>query len=88
MNAVHWAANRGQLEVVRLLLSRKAPLELRNTYGGTVLGCTVWSAVHEPKPDHVRIIEGLLEAGADAKQAEYPSGRVDVDAVLRRFSAG
>jgi hypothetical protein len=87
LNAVHWAANRGQLETVRLLLSRKAPLELRNMYGGTVLGCTVWSAVYEPHPDHVRIIEAVLEAGANVAEAEYPSGRDDVDEVLRRYGA-
>jgi hypothetical protein len=88
LNAVHWAANRGQLETVQLLLSRKAPLELRNMYGGTVLGCAVWSAVHEPQPDHVRIIEALLDAGADVAEAEYPSGQDDVDEVLRRYGAG
>jgi hypothetical protein len=87
LNAVHWAANRGQLDTLRLLLERKAPLEHRNMYGGTVLGCAVWSAVNEPKPDHVRIVEALLEAGADIREAEYPSGSDAVDAVLRRFGA-
>jgi hypothetical protein len=87
LNAVHWAANRGQLETVKLLLERKAPLELRNMYGGTVLGGAVWSAVNEPKPDHVRIIEALLEAGADVREAEFPSGNDAVDAVLQRFGA-
>jgi Ankyrin repeats (3 copies) len=87
LNAVHWAANRGQLETVKLLLERKAPLELRNMYGGTVLCSAVWSAVNEPKPDHIRIIEALLEAGADVREAEYPSGSDAVDAVLRRFGA-
>lgn len=87
MNAIHWAANRGQLEVVKLLLERKAPLEIRNMYGGTVLGATVWAACNEPRPNQVQVIETLLEAGADVKQAEYPSGREDVDALLRKFGA-
>lgn len=83
MNAFHWAANRGNLETVALLIQRGAPLENENVYGGTVLGCTVWSAVHEPCADHVRIIEALLDAGAKIDAAEYPSGDARVDEVLR-----
>jgi hypothetical protein len=56
-------------------------------YGGTVLGCAVWSAVYEPRPDHAPIIEALLEAGADVREAEYPSGSDAVDGLLRRFGA-
>ena len=87
MSALHWAANRGQLEAVRLLLQWKAPLELKNMYGGTVLGCTVWSAIHEPKSDHVHIIEALIAAGAQLEPAGYPSGHPGVDEVLRRHGA-
>lgn len=84
LNAFHWAANRGQLEVVRLLLRHKAPLETRNSFGGTVLGCAVWSAVHEPRPDHFPIIEALVDGGAAVKEATCPSGDESVDALLRR----
>ncbi len=85
LNALQWAANRGQLEAVRLLLRWKAPLETRSMYGGTALGTAVWSAVNEPRGDQLRIIEELLEAGARVDEAEYPSGREDVDALLRRY---
>ena len=88
LNGFHWAANRGQLETVRMLIQRRAPLETENSYGGTVLGGTVWAAVHEPKPDHLLVIEALLKAGADILRAEYPSGRADVDRVLERFGVG
>ncbi len=88
LNACHWAANRGQLEVVRVLLRRGASLEVRNSYQGTVLGCAVWSAVHEPRPAHLAIVEALLEAGAIVSEAAYPSGDVQIDALLRRFGAG
>lgn len=84
MNAFHWAANRGQLEAVRLLLRHKAPLETRSMYGGTVLGTAVWSAIHEPKPAHLQIIEELLDAGAHPEDAGYPSGDQEVDALLRK----
>ena len=53
LNAIHWAANRGQLRAVECLLRYQAPLESVNAYGGTTLGCAVWSAVHEPLPDLV-----------------------------------
>jgi hypothetical protein len=87
MNGFHWAANRGQLQTVKLLIERKVPLEVENMYGGTVLGCAVWSAIHEPSADHLAIIEALLNAGAKADAAEYPTGNARVDEVLRRHGA-
>jgi hypothetical protein len=87
LNAFHWAANRGQLDVVKVLIRNKAPLEIRNAYGGTVLGCTVWSALNEPKPHHVEIIRVLLAAGAQISEAEYPTGDKRVDDVLKAHGA-
>jgi hypothetical protein len=87
MNAFHWAVNRGQSETVDMLLMRGVPLEVRNSYGGTVLGAAVWAAIHEPKPDHPAIIEALIRAGADLAGAEYPTGNEAVDEVLRMNGA-
>jgi hypothetical protein len=84
MNAVHWAANRGQVETLRLLLRHRVPLETRNMYGGTVLGQTVWSAVNQPGPGQLEAIAELLGAGADLKAVELPTGDPRVDAVLSR----
>src|SRR6266496_42870 len=70
LNALHWAANRGQVAAVELLIQHRAPLESQNAYGGSVLDCAVWSAVHEPKPGHLRIIDALLKAGAQVSAAE------------------
>jgi ankyrin repeat protein len=87
LNALHWATNRGQIECVRMLLERHPPLEARNMYGGTILSGTVWSAIHEPRPAHVEIIEELLEAGANVDAVEYPTGTEVVDRVLERYGA-
>ena len=60
----HYAAMSGRLDTVRLLLDRGAPLEAVNQYGSTVLGQTLWSAVHEGFPSHPAIIEALIAGGA------------------------
>jgi hypothetical protein len=85
LNGFHWAANRGQLNVVLLLINRGAPLEKRSMYDGTVLGTAVWSAINEPRPDHLRIIEALIKAGARVDDVGYPSGSETVDEVFRRL---
>lgn len=87
LDAFHWAANRGQLETVRLLIRRKAPLETRSMHGGTVLGTAVWAAINEPRPDHLQIIKELLNAGARRENVDYPTGHEQVDAVLQRHGA-
>lgn len=87
LNAFHWSANRAQLGSVRLLLRHGAPLEVRNAYGGTVLGGAVWAAIHESKPGHLAVIEELLRAGAAISEAEYPTGVPDLDALLARYGA-
>jgi len=87
LNAFHWAANRGQLAAVRLLIERRVPLEARNMYGGTVLGTAVWSAVYEPRPDHDAIIGALIAAGARRDAIGHPSGDPRADEVLRRHGA-
>lgn len=87
LSAFHWAANRGNLDTVRLLIKHGAPLEQKNMYGGTVLGCTTWSAIYEPRMDHISIIEALLAAGANINEADYPTGNQRVDEVLKRHGA-
>jgi len=54
-------------------------------YGGTVLDTAVWSAINEPKPDHLPIIEALLKAGAIIGDEVYPSGKEAVDEVFKPF---
>lgn len=83
MNALHWAANRGQLEVVELLLSRGVQLETVSIHGGTALGTAEWSARNEPRPEHRRIIAALLRAGADPSVIALPTGDHEIDTMLR-----
>ncbi|MDB5309467.1 MAG: ankyrin repeat protein [Gemmataceae bacterium] len=87
LTAFHWAANRGHLDTVQLLIERKAPLEIENMYGGTVLGCAVWSAINEPRVNHLPIIDALIDAGARLDAAGYPTGNERVDELLRRRGA-
>jgi len=63
MNGFHYAASCGQLEVVKVMLDRKVPMEIVNRYGGTVLGQALWSAIHEHESTHAEIIEALISAG-------------------------
>lgn len=88
MDALHWAANRGQLDTVRLLIERGAPLETINMHGTTALGTAVWSALNEPRPAHLAIIELLLDAGASVHAAGYPTARADIDSLLEARGAG
>ena len=60
----HWAVSGGHLEIVKLLLEQHIPLEVKNGYGGTLLGQALWSIVEEPKPEHPAIIELLISAGS------------------------
>jgi ankyrin repeat protein len=83
LSGFHWAANRGNLETVELLIERKAPLERQNSYGGTVLGGTLWAAFNEPRADHLRIIEALLAAGARVE----PDWQPDIEELRRRARA-
>lgn len=87
LNGFHWAANRGQLAVVNVLIEKQVPLEIKNMYGGTVLDCAVWSVINEPRPDHLAIIAALLNAGADPRAVGYPSGNQQVDELLAQHGA-
>jgi ankyrin repeat protein len=84
---LHMAAIGGQLEVMKLLLTRDPPLENRNVYGGTVLGQTLWSAAHGGDPKlYATIVEALIAAGAKVPERHPPINRT-VDAVLRKYGS-
>ncbi len=82
--ALHWAAIGGLLEAARILLKHQAPLEVKNVYGGTVLGQAVWSALHDRHGiDYVPIVEALVAAGADVTAVTVPTGDPRMDEALR-----
>lgn len=79
-----WAANRGFVEILELLITGKANVNLQNPYGETALMCT----------SETQAIEVLLAAGADRtivdmngltayqkalEQAEFQSGSPSAD---------
>jgi hypothetical protein len=78
------------MDIIEVLLAKRAPLEVRNTWGGTVLDSTAWFAVNFPMPDadYSRVIERLLAAGADANEVYPPlTGIRAVDAIVERYRA-
>jgi hypothetical protein len=88
MTGLHWAAGNQQADVIDLMLARGAPLEAKNRWGGTVLGCTIFFAhQHRDAGNHARVVDTLLAAGADLSAVRYPTGLAAVDEVLARHGA-
>jgi tetratricopeptide (TPR) repeat protein len=83
MTGLHLAAHEGHLETVKLLLANGAPIEAKNSYGGTVLGQTLWSVIHHPMPAHREIVETLLAAGARVGE-DWFTGNRSIDELLDR----
>ena len=85
LNALHWAANRGQLDVVDALLKARAPWKAKSSHGGNVLDTAVWSAIHEPRPVHQEMVILLLKAGATPENQTLPTGHAGIDGLFRQF---
>jgi hypothetical protein len=85
--ALHVAVWRGQLETVKLLVARGAPLEAMNGQGATPLSLAVRALVEQSDwTPHAspEIVIALLDAGARVDTIDpFPSGSPGVDALLR-----
>ncbi len=84
---MHCAAIGGQLETIKFLLKQNVPLEVKNIYGGTVLGQTLWSAAHGGDPKvYGAIIKVLIEAGARVPERHVPVNK-PIDDLLRGYGS-
>lgn len=90
MSALHQASGRANLDMVKLLIQRGAPLEMKNAYGGTVLDSTLWFAYHASpaefaRRDYPAVIDALIAAGA--RTDLYPEMKKYIDEVASRRAA-
>lgn len=84
---LHCAVIGGQLETVKFLLKQNVPLEVKNIYGGTVLGQTLWSAAHGGDPKvYAAIIKVLIAAGARVPERHVPVNK-PIDDLLRSYGS-
>jgi ankyrin repeat protein len=85
--AIRWAAFQGNAELMRLLLRHNPPIGVRDArYHGTLLGWCVYGSVEgwrRDTGDFATTARLLLDAGERPDPADLPTGRDDVDAVLR-----
>jgi hypothetical protein len=85
--AIRWAAFHGNAELVRRLLRHDPPINTPDpSYGGTLLGNCLYGSRHGwgcRTGDFATSVKLLLEAGEKIHPAYLPTGRDDVDAVLR-----
>ena len=84
---LRWAAFHGNADMVERLLTRPAPIgEPDPSYGGTPMGNCLYGSLHgwsRDTGDFARTVRLLLDAGERADPSIVPTGRDDVDAVLR-----
>lgn len=86
--ALHWAAWYGYLELVNLLLAHNAPLEILNTYGGTVIDTAIYGYINSyyPVSNKLEILQTLIDAGADVSMINpYPTGDEEIDKFLKPY---
>ena len=85
---LHWAAFLGDVALVKRLLSANPAINAKDaTHGGTALGWAIFGSVHGWKcksGQFVEVIELLIDAGETFDATALPTGREDVDTVLRR----
>jgi ankyrin repeat protein len=88
---VRWAAFHGNAVMLERLLRHNPPINVPDpSYGGTPLGQCVYGSLHGwscHSGDFARCVHLLLDAGERPDPSYLPTGRDDVDAVLRAHFA-
>ncbi|MPY90050.1 MAG: hypothetical protein GEU99_19270 [Luteitalea sp.] len=88
---IRWAAFQGNADLVRLLLQHDPPIGVPDArYGGTPLGWCLYGSVcgwRCDTGDFVSTVRLLLDAGERPDPTDLPTGRDDVDEVLREYLA-
>ena len=86
---LRWAAFTGNADMVKLLLAHDPPIGVRDPeFQGTPLGWCLHGAVHgwaASRGDFPTCLRLLLDAGEKPDPSMLPTGREDVDAVLREY---
>ena len=88
-DALHWASFLGNADMVRALLARDPAIGVRDAgYGGTPLGWCLHGSVFGEKRktgDFAGVVRLLVDAGEVVEPSMLPTGRDDVDRVLREY---
>ena len=89
--AFRWAAFHGNADMLKRLLPHNPPIgKPDRTYGGTPLGQCLYGSLHgweRGTGDFATTVRLLLDAGERPESTALPTGRDDVDAVLRAYVA-
>ena len=80
------ASQRGRRDTAEMLLDFGASVELKNDFGGTALGSTMYFLANHPVPDtdYAGVIELLINAGSEFNFADTLTGDDKVDDMLRK----
>lgn len=86
--AIHWAAARGRVAIVRKLIAAGASLEDTNAYGGTVLGSLLWFARNWrfEGVDYPAVARELVAMGA--RTDAYPEMAAEIDDLRKASPPG
>jgi ankyrin repeat protein len=86
-DTLHWAAFLGNADMVRVLLARNPAIGVRDAgYGGTPLGWCVYGSIYGEKCKtgaFAEVARLLIDAGEIVDSGMMPTGRADLDPVLR-----
>jgi ankyrin repeat protein len=86
-DALHWASFHGNPDMVRVLLTGDPAIGVRDaSHGGTPLGWCLYGSVYgwnKRAGGFVEVARLLIEAGEVVEPAMLPTGRDDVDQLLR-----